>query len=76
MAAKSSEHEQPEVAALKKKIRGEPLTEEETALLANATRKPAAGAVTFSQEQVSALLAERARRGEGFAGRRKRFSSC
>jgi hypothetical protein len=55
--------EQLEVAALRKKIRGEPLTDAEVTLLASATRKPAAG-VTFTQEQVTALLAARARADE------------
>jgi hypothetical protein len=50
----------PEVAAFRKKARGEPLTDAERALLANATRKPLPG-VTFTQEQVSALLAARER---------------
>jgi hypothetical protein len=58
--ASGSKTEQPEVAALRKKIRGEPLTEQERALLASATRKPGTG-VTFAQEQVTALLGARAR---------------
>jgi hypothetical protein len=50
----------PEVAALRKRIRGEPLTDEELGLLARSTRKPVEG-VTFTQAQVTALLAARAR---------------
>jgi hypothetical protein len=61
--APDSKSEQPEVAALRKKIRGEPLTDEDRALLASATRKPGSG-VTFTQEQVTALLAARARSDE------------
>jgi hypothetical protein len=56
--------EQPEVTALRKKIRGEPLTEEEHRLLAQASRKPNRGGVPISQEQMTALLEERRRRGE------------
>jgi hypothetical protein len=50
----------PEVAAFRKRARGEPLTDVERALLATATRKPDPG-VTFTQEQVTALLAARER---------------
>jgi hypothetical protein len=50
----------PEVAAFRKKARGEALTDAERDRLANATRKPAPG-VTFTQEQVTALLAARER---------------
>jgi hypothetical protein len=55
--------EQPEVRALRKMIRGEPMTDEERATLTRVGRKPAPGP-TFSHEQVQALLAERARSGE------------
>jgi hypothetical protein len=57
-----SEH--PEVAALRKKIRGEPLTDEDRQLLARMSRRPTSGGVPISQEQMTALLAERKRRGE------------
>lgn len=46
--------------APRKKIRGEPLTDEDRVRLASDTRKPGPG-VTFTQEQVTALLAARAR---------------
>jgi hypothetical protein len=53
----------PEVAALRKKIRGEALTEEERALLASVSRKPSASGDALTQEQLSALLSERSRAG-------------
>ena len=56
--------EQPEVAALRKKIRGERLTDEERQLLARVSRKPGGGGAPISQEQLTALLDERKRRGE------------
>jgi hypothetical protein len=56
--------EQPEVAALRKKIQGEPLTDEDRQLLARVSRRPASSGVPISQEQMTALLAERKRRGE------------
>jgi hypothetical protein len=56
--------DQPEVAALRKKIRGEKLTPEEEALLAGRCRKAPEGIVTLSLEQVTALLEERRRQGE------------
>jgi hypothetical protein len=60
------EHEQaPEVAALRKKIRGEPLAEGEEAILARTYRKPeGAPRESVSQAQLEAMLAERKRRGE------------
>jgi hypothetical protein len=58
------QEDSPEVAALRKKIRGEPLTEAEEALLVATYRKPPEGTVTFTQEQVTSLLEERRRRGE------------
>jgi len=54
----------PEVAALRKKIRGEPLTEIERAILEATYRTPSGPGTPISQEQMTALLAERARRGE------------
>jgi hypothetical protein len=45
-----------EVAALRKKIRGEPLTDEETALLARASRKPSGPGTPITGEQMTALL--------------------
>jgi hypothetical protein len=56
--------EQAEVVALRKKIRGEPLTETEQSLLASLSRKPRDGGVPITREQMSALLEERKRRGE------------
>jgi hypothetical protein len=65
MVAKPSESaDQPEVAALRKKIRGEPLTEEERRLLESTYRKPSQPGPSITQEQMTAILAERARRGE------------
>ena len=57
--------EQPEVAALRKKIRGEPLAPEELALLAGATRKPAREAGSVPHARVEAMLEERRRRERG-----------
>ena len=51
-----------EVAALRKKMRGEPLTAEEQALLARATRKPT-GEGAVPQETIEAMLEERRRLG-------------
>jgi hypothetical protein len=48
----------PEVLALRKKIRGEALTEEERAILASATRKPT-GTGAVPHEAVEAMLEER-----------------
>ncbi len=62
--APGSKGEQPEVAALRKKIRGQPLTDEERQLLDRVSRTPTSGGVPISQEQMTALLAERKRRGE------------
>ncbi len=50
----------PEVAALRKSIRGEPLTDEERALLATATRKPPGPGVPHAE--VMRMLEERKRR--------------
>jgi hypothetical protein len=50
----------PEVAALRKKIRGETLTDEERTLLAHTTRAPT-GAGAVPHEAVEALLEERRR---------------
>jgi hypothetical protein len=52
----------PEVAAFRKKARGEPLADAERDLLANATRKPAPGARTVPHEKIEELLEERRRR--------------
>jgi hypothetical protein len=57
-------HDSPEVAAFRKKARGEPLTAEEERLLTSATRKPAPGA-TVPHSQVEAMLEERRRRERG-----------
>jgi hypothetical protein len=64
-SAQASGHnsEPPEVTALRKKIRGEALTDEEAQLLARVSRRPEGGA-PISQEQMTALVAERKRRGE------------
>lgn len=53
----------PEVAALRKRIRGERLTAEEQELLANATRKPSPDAGAVPHEQVEAALEVRRRSG-------------
>jgi hypothetical protein len=58
------QEDSPEVAALRKKARGEPLTEAERTLLATATRKPSPGP-TVSHEQIEAMLDERRRRENG-----------
>jgi hypothetical protein len=50
----------PEVAALRKKARGQPLSDAERALLANATRKPAGGP-TVPHETVESMLEQRRR---------------
>jgi hypothetical protein len=55
------QEDSPEVAALRKKARGEPLTEAEGALIASATRKPSPGP-TVSHDQIEAMLEERRRR--------------
>ena len=51
----------PEVAALREKALGEPLTDADRALLAAATRKPARRGIAHAD--VEADLAERTRRG-------------
>lgn len=61
--ASGQDSDTPEVTALRKKIRGEVLTDEEAQLLARVSRRPEGGA-PISQEQMTALLAERKRRGE------------
>jgi hypothetical protein len=50
----------PEVAALRKKARGQPLSEAEQALLAGATRKPTPGP-TIPHETVESMLEQRRR---------------
>jgi hypothetical protein len=55
----------PEVAAFRKKARGEPLTDAERELLANATRKPDPAARTVPHERIEAMLEERRRREVG-----------
>jgi hypothetical protein len=63
MSAPAHEHEDaPEVAALLKKARGEPLTAAEEAILARTYRKP--DGPTVPHEEVMRELAERQRRGE------------
>jgi hypothetical protein len=60
--------EQPEVAALRKKIRGEPLTPDEAALLAptSETRaRVAAMGPGIPHEQIEAMLEDRRRRERG-----------
>jgi hypothetical protein len=49
-----------QVAALRKRARGEPLTDEENRLLASASRKPIGAGIAHAQ--VEAELAERQRR--------------
>ena len=62
--APEPEGEQPVVAALRKRLRGEPLTDMERELLARVSRRPSKGAMPISQEQMTSLLDERQRRGE------------
>lgn len=52
------------MAAFRKRARGEPLTDAERELLANATRKPDPSRRTVPHAAVMAELAERERRGE------------
>ena len=67
MAAKPSARpdadapESPDVAALRKEIRGEPLTDEERLLLRAREHKPAWAGAGISQEQMTALLEARRR---------------
>ena len=62
MSQAAREHEDPpEVAALRKMIRGGALTAEERALLDRVSRKPTDSGEPLTQEQIEALLAERAR---------------
>jgi hypothetical protein len=58
----SATEDAPEVAALRKKIRGETLTDEERAILVHTTRKPT-GTGAVSHAAVEAELEERKRRG-------------
>ena len=51
----------PQVGALRKRARGEPLTDEENRLLSTASREPVGPGVAHAQ--VEAELAERQRRG-------------
>jgi hypothetical protein len=53
----------PEVAALRKMIRGDVLTDEERVLLARVSRKPNGSGEPLTQDQLEALLSERAREG-------------
>jgi hypothetical protein len=55
----------PEVAAFRKNTRGEPLTDAERDLLANATRKPTPGVRTVPHERIEAMLEEPRRREVG-----------
>jgi hypothetical protein len=64
MVAKAAPQEQPEVAALRKKIRGEPLTDDERTLLESTYRTPPQEGPAITREEMTQLLAERARRGE------------
>jgi hypothetical protein len=54
----------PEVAAFRKRMRGEPLTDAERELLADATRKLPTGTVTVPHSVVMAELADRERLGK------------
>lgn len=63
MTEPARKHEDsPEVAALRKRIRGEPLTPAEQALLESTYRK--GEGPTVPHEQIMRELAERERRGE------------
>lgn len=60
--AARKQDDSPEVAALRKKLRGEPLTAREEALLAQRSGRP--DGPTTPHEDVMRELAERQRRGE------------
>ncbi len=57
-----TQEDSPEVAALRKRIRGQPLTPDEEATLTRASRRPEGP--TVPHEAVMRELAERERRGE------------
>lgn len=62
--APKQDGEQPEVAALRKKLRGEPLSDEERSLLASTYRAPPQNDVaSVPHEDVMKELEERKRRG-------------
>jgi hypothetical protein len=64
MSQAAREHDDsPEVAALRKMIRCGVLTDEERALLARVSRKPSGSSEPLTEEQIEALLSERARAG-------------
>jgi hypothetical protein len=64
MSDAAREHnDSPEVAALRKMIRGDALSDEERMILARVSRKPDGGGEPLTQEQLEALLSERARLG-------------
>jgi hypothetical protein len=64
MSQAAREHDDsPEVAALRKMIRSGVLTDEERALLARVSRKPSGSREALTEEQIEALLSERARAG-------------
>jgi hypothetical protein len=58
---RSGRIDSPEVAALRKRIRGETVTAEESARLASATRKPEGSSVPHAR--IEELVEERRRRG-------------
>ncbi len=62
MSQAAREHDDsPEVAALRKMIRGGTPTDEERALLDRVSRKPTGSGEPLTQEQIEALLSARAR---------------
>jgi hypothetical protein len=64
MSQAAREHDDsPEVAALRKMIRGDVLSDEERALLARVSRNPSGSGEPLTQEQLETLLLERAREG-------------
>jgi hypothetical protein len=60
--APKQDREQPEVAALRKKLRGEPLSDEERSLLESTYRAPPQNDVGVPHEDVMKELEERKRR--------------
>jgi hypothetical protein len=57
MADKSSDSAT--MLALRKKMRGDPLTDEERELIAKVAGKPSSGGLPISQEELAALVEER-----------------
>jgi len=61
MSEPAREHnDSPEVAALRKMIRGGALSDDERALLARVSRRPTSSGDPLTEEQIEALLSARA----------------